>query len=113
KLSDKYLGSLRFLIRYKWVSVAGLAVVMLVTGVLVKTTPSGFIPSEDQGFIAISLSMPVGASLDRTTTVIKELESKLDNMESKKTLMGLSGFNILTQSSSPSMGVSFILLKPT
>jgi HAE1 family hydrophobic/amphiphilic exporter-1 len=113
KLTNKYLGSLRFLIRYKWVSVVGLVVVMLVTGILVKSTPSGFIPSEDQGFIAVSLSMPVGASLDRTTTVIKELESKLNDMESKKTLMGLSGFNILTQSSSPSMGVSFILLKPT
>mgnify|MGYP001045425689 CR=1 FL=1 len=62
KLTNKYLGSLRFLIRFKWVSVAGLLVVMLLTGILVKTTPSGFIPSEDQGFIAISLSMLVGAS---------------------------------------------------
>jgi HAE1 family hydrophobic/amphiphilic exporter-1 len=113
KLTNNYLGALRFLIRYKWVSVAGLLVVMLATGILVKRTPSGFIPSEDQGFIAISLSMPVGASLDRTTRVIKELENRLGDMESKKTLMGLSGFNILTQSSSPSMGVSFILLKPS
>lgn len=112
KLSSKYLSALRFLIRYKWVGITGLIIVIVATGVLVKRTPSGFIPSEDQGFIAISLSMPAGASLDRTTAVIKELEAKLGNMESKKTLMGLSGFNMLTQSASPSMGVSFILLKP-
>ncbi|RZL98052.1 MAG: efflux RND transporter permease subunit, partial [Pedobacter sp.] len=92
-LTSKYLGSLRFLIRYKWVAIAGLAVVIVSTAILVKRTPSGFIPSEDQGFIAISLSMPAGASLDRTTEVIKELEVKLGDLESKKTLMGLSGFN--------------------
>ncbi len=113
RLSNKYLSGLRFLIKHKWVPVAGLVVILLGTIFLVKRTPSGFIPSEDQGFIAISLSMPVGASLDRTTKVIKELEERLADMESKKTLMGLSGFNILTQSASPSMGVSFILLKPT
>ncbi|RZM15224.1 MAG: efflux RND transporter permease subunit, partial [Pedobacter sp.] len=112
KLTGKYLGSLRFLIRYKWVAITGLVIVIISTTILVKKTPSGFIPSEDQGFIAISLSMPAGASLDRTTEVIKELEAKLGNLESKKTLMGLSGFNMLTQSASPSMGVSFILLKP-
>ncbi|MEJ5962623.1 efflux RND transporter permease subunit [Pedobacter immunditicola] len=113
KLTSRYLGALRFLIRYKWVSMGGLVVVILATSVLVKRSPSGFIPSEDQGFIAISLSMPPGASLDRTTRAIKEMENRLGDMESKQTLMGLSGFNILTQSSSPSMGVSFILLKPT
>ena len=112
KLTNQYLGSLRFLIRYKWVSLGGLAVVILATVFMVQTTKTGFIPSEDQGFIAISLSMPAGASLERTTKVMGEAEQLLGNMESKRTLMGLSGFNILTQSSSPSSGVAFVLLKP-
>ncbi|MES2649307.1 MAG: efflux RND transporter permease subunit [Bacteroidota bacterium] len=111
-LTNKYVGSLRFLLRYKWVGLAGLAVVIVSTIWMVRTTPTGFIPSEDQGFIAISLSMPAGASLQRTTEVIQQTEKVLGNMESKKTLMGLSGFNILTQSSSPSSAVAFILLKP-
>lgn len=112
KLTQKYLGSLRFLIKHRWLSMGGLAVLLFFTIFLVKRTPSGFIPSEDQGFIAISMSMPAGASLDRTTAVMKQVESILDPLPSKKTLMGLSGFNMLTQSSSPSSGVAFILLKP-
>jgi HAE1 family hydrophobic/amphiphilic exporter-1 len=111
-LTDRYMNSLRFLIRYKWISLGALALVILSTVWMVKKTPSGFIPSEDQGFIAISLSMPASASLDRTTAVIHQTEQVLNTMESKKTLMGLSGFNILTQSSSPSSAVAFILLKP-
>jgi hydrophobic/amphiphilic exporter-1 (mainly G- bacteria), HAE1 family len=113
KLTNKYVNSLRFLIKFKWISLGGLAVVILATAYMVKTTPTGFIPSEDQGFIAISLSMPAGASLDRTKAVMTEVENVLGNMESKKTLMKLSGFNMLTQSSSPSAGVAFVLLKPS
>ena len=113
KLTNRYVGSLRFLVRYRWASLGGLAVVIAATVWMVKTTPSGFIPSEDQGFIAISLSMPAGTSLDRTTAAMGEAEKALGSMESKQTLMGLSGFNILTQSSSPSFGVAFILLKPS
>jgi HAE1 family hydrophobic/amphiphilic exporter-1 len=110
-LTEKYLGSLRFLVRYKWVGLAGLAIVILSTVWIVNKTPSGFIPSEDQGFIAISLSMPAGASLQRTTEVIQQTEQVLGTMESKRTVMGLSGFNMLTQSSSPSSAVVFLLLK--
>ena len=112
KLTNKYVNSLRFLIKFKWISLGGLAVVILTTVYLVKTTPTGFIPSEDQGFIAISLSMPAGASLDRTKAVMTEVETVLGDMQSKQTLMKLSGFNMLTQSSSPSAGVAFVLLKP-
>jgi len=111
KLTGKYVKSLRFLIRYKWLSMAGLAFVLFATVVMVKKTPSGFIPSEDQGFIAISMSMPAGASLERTTEKMKEVETALKPIQANKTLMGLAGFNILTQSSSPSSGVAFINLK--
>lgn len=113
KITDQYTNGLKFLIKFRWATMVALLAVIVATGVMIKRTPSGFIPSEDQGFIAISLSMPAGASLDRTTEVIKQLESILGSMESKQTLMGLSGFNMLTQSSSPSSGVAFVLLKPT
>lgn len=111
RLTGKYVDSLRFLIRHKWVSIVGLVIVIVSTVYLVRKTPTGFIPSEDQGFIAISMSMQPGASLDRTTAVIKQVESVLGDLPSKRTLMGLSGFNILTSASSPNAGVAFILLK--
>lgn len=111
RLTNKYVNSLRFLIRRKWITVVSLIVIIGATIFLVRKTPTGFIPSEDQGFIAISMSMQPGASLERTTAVIKKMENVLGDLPSKRTLMGLSGFNILTSSSSPSAGVAFILLK--
>jgi HAE1 family hydrophobic/amphiphilic exporter-1 len=113
KLTNNYVGSLRFLIRNKWVGFTGLAVIIVATVFMIRSTPTGFIPSEDQGFIAVSLSTPAGASLARTTQIMKQAETSLSSLPAARTVNGLSGFNVLTQSSSPSAGVAFILLKPT
>lgn len=112
KLTNKYTGSIRLMTKYRWASLTALLLVIVSTVYMVRKTPTGFIPSEDQGFIAISIATPAGASLDRTNAIVKEVEEKLASLPSKKTLMGLGGFNILTQSTSPSAGVAFILLKP-
>ncbi|MHA3786696.1 efflux RND transporter permease subunit [Flavobacterium hauense] len=111
KVTNRYMGSIKFLIRYRWYSLGGLGLVVLATAWMIKTTPSGFIPSEDQGFIAISASMPAGTSLERTTEALAQVEKILAPAPYQRTVNILSGFNMLTQSSSPSFGVAFILLK--
>jgi len=112
-LTHRYVGSLRFMIKHKWSSMAALAVVLGVTIWMVKQTPSGFIPSEDQGFVAISVSLPAGASLERNKQVSKEIEKALIPLEFQNTINVITGFNLLTSSSSPSAGATFVLLKPT
>ncbi|NQD71193.1 efflux RND transporter permease subunit [Sphingobacterium shayense] len=112
RLTKNYIGSLRFLIRYKWVAFSALALIVAGSVIMIQRTPTGFIPSEDQGFIAVSLNMPAGASLDRTSAALEEVERQLQEAPYTKTLNIIAGFNILTQATSPSSGVAFILLKP-
>jgi len=112
-LTNRYVGSLRFLIRNKWVSLGGLTVITLATIWMVKTTPSGFIPTEDQGFIAISVSTPSGTSLNGTQQVMTDAEAKLNELPASRFVTAISGFNLLTNSTSPSSAVVFVLLKPT
>ncbi|MEN0056543.1 MAG: efflux RND transporter permease subunit [Mucilaginibacter sp.] len=111
-LTNKYIRGLQFLIKNKWISLGGIAIVFLVTIWMVKKTPTGFIPSEDQGFIAIAINTPPGTSLDRTIKVISTAEAKLRAMESVTFTDAISGYNLLTNSSSPSDGVCFVVLKP-
>jgi HAE1 family hydrophobic/amphiphilic exporter-1 len=111
-MSDKYIGGVKVLIRNKWVSMAGLALVVVATVYLVRTTKSGFIPTEDQGFVAVAVSTPSGTSLDGTNKIFKQAEDQLKTLPSARFVTALSGFNFLTQSSSPSAGVIFLLLKP-
>jgi HAE1 family hydrophobic/amphiphilic exporter-1 len=84
----------------------------VLTGWLAKRTPSGFIPSEDQGFVAISMSLPAGASLDRTNHVGLQLEEQLRTMPSVQEINLLTGFSILTSSNSASALTAFVILKP-
>jgi len=112
-LTNRYLGGIRMLIRHKWISLAGLAIIILGATLLIKQTKTGFIPSEDQGFMAISVSLPGGTSLQRTKQIITEAEDILMKFPSAKTVNAMSGFNVLTQSMNPSTGVIFLLLKPS
>jgi HAE1 family hydrophobic/amphiphilic exporter-1 len=111
-ITDRYIGGLKFLISHKWISMGGLVLIILATVYLVRTTKSGFIPTEDQGFVAISVSTPSGTSLDGTTKVLKQAEDAVRALPAARFVTAISGFNLLTSSNSPSAAVFFVLLKP-
>ena len=111
-ITKRYTGGIKFLIGHKWLSMGALALIVLATVFMVNRTPSGFIPTEDQGFVAISVSTPAGTSLNGTTNILNEAEAKLRALPSARFVTSISGFNLLTNSNSPSSAVVFVLLKP-
>ena len=110
--SNKYKNSIKFLIRRKWIALAGLIVVALTTGWLMRTTPSGFIPTEDQGFIVYSVSLPPGASLDRTQKVMEKIDGLLKDVDAVERLGAVTGLNIVANANSSNYAVGFIRMKP-
>ncbi|RZK16206.1 MAG: efflux RND transporter permease subunit [Pedobacter sp.] len=111
-LTNRYVGGLKFLVHHKWLSMGGLVLITLATVFMVKTTPAGFIPTEDQGFIAIAVNTPSGTSLEGTQKVMTEAETLLSKLDASRDVTAISGFNLLTNSTSPSSAVVFVLLKP-
>tara|TARA_R110000868_G_scaffold124959_6_gene330155 strand:+ start:1078 stop:4215 length:3138 start_codon:yes stop_codon:yes gene_type:complete len=86
---DKYGKSLQFLYKRKWVPVLLLAIVVAGIFYAAKTTPTGFVPSEDRGIIFANIELPAGASLDRTNEVVKSLNEKA------KGINGIVGFSFI------------------
>ena len=111
-LTNKYVGSLRFLIRYKWVPISALVIVGIVTVFMVRNTPTGFIPSEDQNFIVYNVTMPAGTSLQRTKQVINKIEGIVKDFQPINSYLSVAGLNILTNSNSSNYAVGFVKLKP-
>ena len=111
-MTGKYQKSLQFLIRRKWVAVGGLIIVALATFFMMRRTPTGFIPTEDQGFIIYSLNLPPGASLDRTQKVMNKFDSILSRTEAVERRGTIAGLNIIANATSSAYGVGFIRLKP-
>ena len=113
QMNNKYIGILNFFMAKKWTAMTGLLVIILATAYLIRTTPSGFIPTEDQSFIAIATSMPTGTSLKRTNEVMREAEKKLMALEASEFTVIIPGYNLLTSSTSPSAATTFVQFKKT
>jgi hydrophobic/amphiphilic exporter-1 (mainly G- bacteria), HAE1 family len=109
-LTDKYVASLQFLIGKKWIGLGALGIVMALTILLFKTTPSSFIPNEDNGFLMITTNLSPGASLKRTNEAMRQADALLHKEESVKRVVAVTGVNMITGTMTSSSGVMFVEL---
>jgi HAE1 family hydrophobic/amphiphilic exporter-1 len=109
--TDRYIQSLRFLIRFKWIPIVGLVVVSAVCFWLVKTTPTGFIPTEDQGFVLYAVNTPPGSSLDRTNQATRAIDQVVLNEPSTENLYVVDGLNFISFSNASPYAAGFVRLK--
>jgi HAE1 family hydrophobic/amphiphilic exporter-1 len=72
--TKKYKKSVIFLSRRKWVSVSVLVIFAALFFLLSNTTPKSFVPNEDLGVITADISLPPAASLERTDSVVRQME---------------------------------------
>ncbi|MBN1928785.1 MAG: efflux RND transporter permease subunit [Chlorobiaceae bacterium] len=107
---QRYTGILEYFMRNRKVAFIGLALVTAVSFWMFRTTPTGFIPDEDNGFVIVSVSTPPGASMARTQAVMDRAGKILRTMPAIKKVISVTGINVLTRSSSPSAGLMFIQL---
>jgi HAE1 family hydrophobic/amphiphilic exporter-1 len=107
----RYTGILDFFMRNRMVAFVGLALVTALSFWMFRTTPTGFIPDEDNGFVIVSVSMPAGTSLSRTQATMDRASSILQTVPAVKKVISVAGINILSRSSSPSSGLMFMQLK--
>ncbi len=108
-MTNRYTGSINWLIKHKWVSLSGLVLVIIATVIMVRKTPTGFIPSEDIGFIAVAINLPPGASQQRTEEVLKEMSEAIRPLPTTRIFNVVSGVNMFTGATSPSAAVAFYI----
>ncbi len=110
-LTAKYKRSISFFIRYKWIPIAGLLIISLSAYFLITNTPTGFIPTEDQGFLLYAVTTPPGSSLDRTHKATIEIDSiiKKEPMSDKR--FTIDGLNFLANANASPYAAGFVRMK--
>ncbi|MGF1467767.1 MAG: efflux RND transporter permease subunit [Sandaracinaceae bacterium] len=105
-LSDKF-GDLVALSRRRSV-ITGVVVVALLALTVrqVMTTPTGFVPTEDQGMLVIEGVLPPGASLQRTRAAVEELVPSVGAVDGVASVTAMAGFGLVSGSQSN----AFVLL---
>ena len=81
-------------------------------GVQFSLVPSGFIPTQDQGYVLVSVQLPPGAEFARTQRVVTTAIDKLLAFEDVKTTVGFVGFSALTSSTGPNVATMFVAFTP-
>ncbi|MFA6056855.1 MAG: efflux RND transporter permease subunit [Taibaiella sp.] len=111
-ITAKYVRSLQFLIRRKWIAIGGLAVITIATFIMIKRAPTGFIPNEDQGFILYAVNTPPGSSLERTHKAMAAIDSivKAEPAADKRYI--IDGLNFISNANAAPYGAGFIRVKP-
>ena len=107
-----YVHVSRLLIRRAIMTIVIIGVVVLGAGLFAKAIPAGFIPDEDQGIMGVNVQLPPGASLARTSEVLKKVESILAKTEGIESYQTVGGYGVVTNTYQSNYGSLFARLKP-
>ena len=111
KMTAGYAWIVRRLVRVSIVSLAVLAGVFLLTGVIFKTTPKGFLPDEDQGALFAIVQLPEGASQNRTAATATQLDEIIRREPEVESATGVIGYDFINAIASSNKGFFIIRLK--
>lgn len=111
KITEGYANIASWLIHRTIIGMGLFAAILAVLFLFFKTTPTSFVPNEDQGYLIVFANMPDAASLDRTKKVddaIVQIAMKHPGVEH---VVALTGFSIMESLERTTIGTNFIILK--
>ena len=109
--TQKYKNSVTFLIKRKWIAWLGIAVFAGVLVLLMKTTPTAFVPDEDLGVILSDIALPPSASTERTAEITDEIEKMANTIPDVQTVLKITGRGMISGAGS-NYGMVIMKLKP-
>ncbi|OWK70675.1 efflux RND transporter permease subunit [Pedobacter sp. AJM] len=110
-MTGRYIQSVKWLIKKKWLALAGLSLMTVLSVWMMNSSPKSFIPEEDDRFVMYALTLKSGTNIDYTTRVIDRIDSAFEKMPEVELVTSVSGFDMISGSSGPSYGIGFIRLK--
>lgn len=107
---DRYVGWAMYFIRHKWLAAAGIAGAVVLTVVLMRLVPTGFVPDEDTGALNLDINTPSGYTQYRTEKVLERLTDSICRIPGVQDVGEVVGFSGSGSGGNHSM--AFLQLKP-
>ncbi|HEX3449099.1 MAG TPA: efflux RND transporter permease subunit, partial [Isosphaeraceae bacterium] len=109
-VENSYDAVLEFTAHHWWTIVAPSVILLGLTGWLVAARPKSFIPTEDQGYLIVTVQTPDGTSSEATQRVLTRVESLCRGTEGIRHTVALEGLNVITSANQTNCGVVFLPL---
>jgi multidrug efflux pump len=82
------------------------------TGWRVASAPTGFLPTQDQGYLLVNVQLPDSASVQRTEAVLARIDEIARRVPGVAHTVGVSGQSFLQSTNASNLGSMFVVLKP-
>lgn len=92
-VTERYKRSVSFLSVKKWIVLAAIVIAGASLFYMMKTTPSAFVPAEDQGTVFANISLPPSASMERSDVIAKRVDSIAKTIPGVKNTLRIVGQN--------------------
>jgi HAE1 family hydrophobic/amphiphilic exporter-1 len=112
RTTDSFVHTSSVLIHKSSVAMLGLVLVAVAAVFLGAKLPTGFLPTEDQGYMFLALQLPDGASAQRTDAAQQKITAALLKTPGIQGVIAVTNFSLLTQVQSTNAGFFFVALKP-
>ncbi len=105
-MTTRYARSFNFFLKHRWITF----VILALCGGLIyfanNSMPSGFVPSEDRGFVMANFELPQGSSADRVVKFQEEFRQAASQIPEIEGMTLVSGFSFINgQGSNYGMGM--------
>lgn len=107
-----YGRSVRAVVSHPGLALTGFVLLLGVTAGLFRIASTGFIPTQDQGYLITIVELPKGSALARTKEVVQEISAIIRETEGTQSTVAFAGFSIATGANQAQSGTVFIGLKP-
>src|SRR5262249_19429999 len=109
---DRYGAAVGYIVQFSIIGLVMVAAAAAGTFALAKITPTGFVPEDDQGAIFVIVQLPGGASVGRTSDVMKQAEEIIKKDPAVDEYTSVIGLNFIDNYSQPNAGFMIVTFKP-
>ncbi len=111
-MTGGYAGLIRGTVRVVPVMLLIFAGLVALTGWAFGRLPTGFVPTEDQGYAFVDLQLPDAASKQRTVEVMKRLDEICAATDGVADFVSVTGYSLLSGSAASNVGFLAVIFEP-
>jgi hydrophobe/amphiphile efflux-1 (HAE1) family protein len=112
RLTNGYDRTVQHIVRRTALAVVVLLALSGAGYFLLRAVPTGFAPTEDQGYLLVNVQLPDAAALERTDAVVRQIEKILLETPGVETVVAIGGRSFITGVNGPNVGSLFPRLTP-
>jgi hydrophobic/amphiphilic exporter-1 (mainly G- bacteria), HAE1 family len=112
RTTDNYVSTSGVLIHKSGAAMLALGIIAAIAVFMGSRLPTGFVPTEDQGYMFVAMQLPDASSLQRTDQAALRISNALLRTPGIGGVVQVNGFSLLTLTQSTNTAFFFVSLKP-